>query len=93
MVIADLVFTVAIYRSGGLFLAVCPDFGVEATGGSPADAKEEALVAVRRQLDVIVARGELEEFLADAGFVVDGGVLRAERRLIEVDEGRVTVPL
>ncbi len=91
--IADLVVTVAIYRSGGLFLAVCPEFGAEATGRSPEDAKEEALAAVRRRLDAIVARGELADFLAEAGFVVDGGVLRAERRLIGVDEGRVTVPL
>ena len=91
--IADLVVTVAIYRSGGVFLAVCPEFGTEATGRSPEDAKEEALAAVRRQLDAIVARGDLADFLAEAGFVVDGGVLRAERRLIGVDEGRVTVPL
>lgn len=91
--IADLVVTVAIYRSGGLFLAVCPEFGVEATGRSPGDAKEEALFAVRRRLDAIAARGELTGFLADAGFVVDGGALRAERRLIGVEEGRVSVPL
>ena len=90
--IADLVVTVAIYRSGGTFLAVCPEFGVEATGRSPDDAKEEALAAVRRHLDAIAARGELADFLAEAGFVVDGGVLRAEQRLVAVDEGRVTVP-
>jgi hypothetical protein len=92
-VIADLVVTVAIYRSGGLFLAVCPEFGTEATGRSPGDAKEEALAAVRRRLDEIVARGELADYLAGRGFVVDGGVLRAERRLVGVDEGRLTVPL
>ncbi|MEN6518344.1 MAG: hypothetical protein ABFC38_09130 [Methanospirillum sp.] len=91
--IADLIVTVAIYRSGGVFLAVCQEFGVEATGRSPEDAKEEALVAVRRTLDAITGRGELMNFLAEAGFVVDGGVLRAERRLIGIDEGRVTVPL
>lgn len=90
--IADLVVTVAIYREGGAFLAVCPEFGVEATGRSPLDAKEEALAAVRRHLDAVAARRELEEMLAGAGFVVEGGVLRAERRLIGVEEGRVTVP-
>jgi hypothetical protein len=91
-VIADLVVTVAIYRSGGAFLAVCQELDVEATGPSPEDAKEEAIAAVRRQLDAIAARGELEGFLADAGFVVDGGVLRAQRRLIGFKEGRVPVP-
>ena len=90
--IADLVVTVAIYRSGGGFLAVCPEFGAEATGRSPEDAKEEALAVVRRYLDAIAGRGELPDFLAEAGFVVDGGALRAERRLVAVDEGRVTVP-
>jgi len=90
--IADLVVTFAIYRSGGVFLAVCPEFGAEATGRSPEEAKEEALAAVRRQLDTIAARGELADFLADAGFVIDGGVLRTERRLIGIDEGRVAVP-
>jgi len=90
-VIADLVVTVALYRSGGGFLAVCPEFGVEATGGSPGDAKEEALAALRRYLDGCVARGELEACLAEAGFVVDGDVLRAERRLVGVEEGRVPV--
>jgi predicted RNase H-like HicB family nuclease len=91
-VIADLVVTVAIYRSGGAFLAVCPEFGVEATGRSPEDAKEEALAAVRRYLDAVAARSELEDVLAGAGFVVEDGELRAERRLVRVDEGRVTVP-
>ncbi|HIH02410.1 MAG TPA: hypothetical protein HA263_00665 [Methanoregulaceae archaeon] len=89
--IADLIVTVAIYRSGGVFLAVCQEFGVEATGRSPEDAKEEALVAVRRTLDAIAARGELPAFLAEAGFVIDGDVLRAERRLIGIGEGRVPV--
>lgn len=89
--IADLVVTVAVYRSGGVFLAVCPEFGAEAAGCSPEDAKEEALAAVRRHLDAIAARGELPDYLAEAGFVVDGGVLRAERRLVGVEEGRVPV--
>lgn len=91
--IAELVVTVAIYRSGGGFLAVCPELGIEASGRSPADAKEEALAAARRHLDRVSALGGLEDFLAEAGFVVDGGVLRSERRLVEVDEGRVTVPI
>lgn len=91
--IADLVITVAIYRSGGEFLAVCPEFGSEATGRSPEDARDGAIAAVRRHLDALAASGELEDALADAGFVVDDGVLRAERRLVRVEEGRVTVPI
>jgi hypothetical protein len=91
-VIADLVVTVAIYRTGGVFLAVCPEFGVEATGGSAEEAKEEALLALRRYLDGCVARGELEARLAEAGFVVEDGALRAERRLIGIEEGCVPVP-
>ena len=91
--IADLVVTVVLYRAGGLFLAVCPEFDIEATGHSPEDAKEAALAAVRRFLGAVAARGELDGLLAETGFVIDGGVLRAERRLIGIDEGRVTVPL
>jgi len=91
-VIADLVVTVAIYRSGGAFLAVCPEFGVEASGRSPEDAKEEAIATVRRHLDAVAARSGLEGVLADAGFIVEDGALRAERRLIRVEEGRITIP-
>lgn len=89
--IADLVVTVVIYREGGHFQAICPEFGVEATGQSSGDAKEEVLAAVRRHLDGIAFRSQLADYLAEAGFVVDSGVLRAERRLVEVDEGRVTI--
>ena len=89
--IADLVVTVVVYREGGHFQAICPEFGVEATGQSSGDAKEEVLAAVRRHLDGIAFRGQLADYLAEAGFVVDSGVLRAERRLVEVDEGRVTI--
>ena len=46
---------------------------------------------MRRHLDGIAFRGQLADYLAEAGFVVDSGVLRAERRLVEVDEGRVTI--
>jgi hypothetical protein len=91
-VIADLVVTIAIYRSGGRYLAVCHELGIEGTGTSPDDAREEALAAAGRYLDIVAARGELGSILADAGFVVDGGALRAERRLIGIEEGRVTVP-
>jgi predicted RNase H-like HicB family nuclease len=91
--IADLVVTIVVYRSGGGFLASCPEFGVEATGASPGDAKEEALGAVRRHLDAAAARGELADLLAGVGFVIDGGVLRAERRPVDLSEGRVTVQL
>ena len=89
--IADLVVTIVVYREGGHFQAICPEFGVEATGQSSGDAKEEVLAAVRRHLDGIAFRGQLADYLAEAGFVVDSGVLRAERRLVEVDEGRVTI--
>lgn len=89
--IADLVVTVVVYREGGRYQAICPEFEVEATGQSSGDAKEEVLAAVRRHLDGIAFRGQLADYLAEAGFVVDGGVLRAERRLVEVDEGRVTI--
>lgn len=90
--IADLVVTVAIYRSGGGYLAVCPEFGVEASGQSPGDAREEAIGALRRHLDRCAASGELEACLAEAGFVVEGGALRAERRLVGVEEGRISIP-
>ncbi len=91
--IADLVVSVAIYRSGSGFEAVCPELGVTATGSTPDDARDEVLAAVRRRLDLAAARGELEDWLARAGFVVDGGVLLAERRLVAIGEGRLTVPL
>ncbi|NLX49264.1 MAG: hypothetical protein GXY82_05215 [Methanospirillum sp.] len=90
--IADLAVSIVIYRSGGGFLAVCPEFGCEATGGSPEDAREGALAAVRRRLDAVSAEGRLEEVLARAGFVVDGGQLRAERRPIRIDEAILPVP-
>ena len=67
--IADLVVTVVIYREGGHFQAICPEFGVEATGQSSGDAKEEVLAAVRRHLDGIAFRGQLADYLAEAGFV------------------------
>lgn len=89
--IADLMVTVAIYRSGGGYRAVCPEFGVEASGWSPEDAKEEAVGALRRYLDGCAARGELEACLADAGFVVEDGAFRAERRLVGVEEGRLPI--
>lgn len=89
--IADLVVTVAIYRSEGGYLAVCPEFGVEASGWSPGDAKEEAVGALRRYLDDRTARGELESCLAEAGFVVEDGAFRAERRLVGVEEGRIPI--
>lgn len=91
--IADLVVTLVVYRAGGGFLAACPEFGIEAMGASPGDAREEALVAVRRLLDAAAVRGELASLLADVGFVVDGGVLRAERRPVDLSEGRVLVQL
>lgn len=89
--IADLVVTVAIYRSGGGFRALCQEFEAEATGSTPEDAKEEVLAVVRRRIAELAAEGRLAACLAAGGFVVDGGVLRAERRLVSIDEGRIPI--
>lgn len=91
--IADLVATVLIYRSGGIFRAECAAFDLVATAGSPEDAKEEMLRLVRRRLSQLAEERELDAFLAAAGFVVDNGVLRTEDRLVSAGEVIVTVPL
>ena len=91
--IADLVVTVLVRRGGGVFSAECPEFELSATGGSAEDAREELLRLVRRRVEELGAAGELEAFLARAGFVVDNGVLRTERRLVSAEEAVVPVPL
>ncbi len=90
--IADLVVTVLVRRGGGVFSAECPEFGLFATASSAGDAREELLRLVRRRVEELGATGELEAFLARAGFVVDNGVLRTERRLISAEEATVPVP-
>ncbi len=90
--IADLVVTVLIYRSGGSFRAECAAFGLVATAGSAEDAQEEVLRLVRRRLAELAEERELDTFLAGAGFVVDNGVLRTEERLVSAGEAVVTIP-
>ena len=90
--IADLVITVLVRREGGVYSAECPEFELSATGRSAGDARKELLRIVRRWLGDLGASGELEAFLARAGFVVDNGVLRTERRLVSAEEATVPVP-
>ncbi len=89
--IADLAVTVLVYRSGGTFRAECPEFEIIAIAGSVRDAKEEVLRLVRRRLAELAEEGDLDGFLAGAGFVVDSGVLRTEDRLVSASEDIVTV--
>lgn len=90
--IADLAVTVLVYRSGGTFRAECPEFDIAAIAGSVGDAKEEVLHLVRRRVAELAEVGDLDGFLAGAGYVVDSGVLRTEDRLVSAGEAVVTVP-
>jgi len=92
-VIADLVVTLLVFRAGGTYRATCPEFGVTASAGTVEDARAEALRLVRRRVAALAGEGALDAFLADAGFVVDCGVLRTGERLVSATETTVTVQL
>ena len=86
-----IIATVEIWKEGGMFVACCPELDVASCGHTPEKAKKNLREVVEIQLEETARLGTLEDFLAEAGYVVEDEVLRVEKKIVGFEELSIPV--
>jgi len=73
-----IIATVEIWKEGGMFTAYCPELDVASCGHTSEEAKKNLREAIEIQLEETAKFGTLNDFLAEAGYVVEDMVLKIE---------------
>jgi len=86
-----IITTVEIWTVGGMFTACCPELDVASCGHTSEEAKKNLRVAIEIQLEETAKLGTLNDFLAEAGYVVEDKVLKIEKKIVEFEELSISV--
>lgn len=86
-----MIATVEIWKEGGMFTAYCPELDVASCGHSPEEAKKNLREVIEIQLEETAKLGTLEDFLADADYIVGDKVLKTEKKIVGFEE--ISVPV
>ena len=68
-----------------------PELDVASCGHTPEKAKKNLREVVEIQLEETARLGTLEDFLAEAGYVVEDEVLRVEKKIVGFEELSIPV--
>lgn len=86
-----IIATVEIWKEGGMFTAYCPEFDVASCGHTAEEAKKNLREVIEIQLEETARLGTLEDFLVEAGYVVEDKVLKTEKKIVEFEELSLSV--
>ncbi|KAF5431329.1 hypothetical protein C5S36_10900 [Candidatus Methanophagaceae archaeon] len=86
-----IITTVEIWKGGGMFTAYCPELDVASCSHTSEEAKKNLRVAIEIQLEETAKLGTLNDFLAEAGYVVEDKVLKIEKKIVEFEELSISV--
>jgi predicted RNase H-like HicB family nuclease len=71
-----IIATVEIWKEGEMFTAYCPELDVASCGHTAEEAKKNLREVIEIQLEETAKLGTLNDFLAEAGYVVEDEVLK-----------------
>lgn len=74
-----------------MFTAYCPELDVASCSHTSEEAKKNLRVAIEIQLEETAKLGTLNDFLAEAGYVVEDKVLKIEKKIVEFEELSISV--
>jgi len=77
-----IIATVEIWKEGGMFTAYCPELDVASCGHTSEEAKKNLGEVIEIQLEETAKLGTLNDFLAEAGYAVENGVLKIEKKIV-----------
>ena len=77
-----IIATVEIWKEGGMFTAYCPELDVASCGHTSEEAKKNLRDVIEIQLEETAKLGTLNDFLAEAGYVVEDRVLKIEKKIV-----------
>jgi len=74
-----IIATVEIWKEGDMFTSYCPELDVASCGHTAEEAKKNLREVIEIQLEETAKLGTLEDFLAEAGYVVEEEVLKTSK--------------
>ncbi len=86
-----IIATVEIWKEGGMFTAYCPELDVASCGHTSEEAKKNLREVIEIQLEETAKLGTLNDFLAEAGYVVEDEVLKIEKKIVGFESADIGI--
>ena len=74
-----------------MFTAYCPELDVASCGHTSEGAKKNLREVIEIQLEETAKLGTLNDFLAEAGYVVEGEVLKIEKKIVGFESADIGI--
>ncbi|MDY6864488.1 MAG: hypothetical protein SVY15_00745 [Halobacteriota archaeon] len=87
----NIIATVEIWKEGGMFTAYCPELDIASCGHTHEEAKKNLEEVIQIQFEETAKLGTLKDFLAEAGYVLEDGVLKTEKKIVGFEELSISV--
>ena len=86
-----IIATAEIWKEGKMFTAYCPELDVASCGHTAEEAKKNLREVIEIQLEETAKLGALNDFLAEADYVVEDEVLKTEKKIVGFEELSISV--
>jgi predicted RNase H-like HicB family nuclease len=86
-----IIVTVEIWKEGGMFTSYCPELDIASCGHTPEEAKKNLKEVIAIQLEETAKLGTLNDFLAEAGYVLEDKILKLEKKIVDFEELAIPV--
>ena len=86
-----IIATVEIWQEGEMFTSYCPELDIASCGHTVDEAKKNLRVVIEIQLEETAKLGTLNDFLAEAGYAIEGEVLKIEKKIVGFEELSISV--
>ena len=87
----SLKITIEFWKEGDLYIARSPELDMVAQGGSMGEAKRNLLQVIEIQFQEMKKLGTLDEFLLEAGYKTETGLIESDKEIISFDKSFVPV--
>ena len=86
-----IIATVELWQEGEMFTSYCPELDIASCGHTVDEAKKNLRVVIEIQLEETAKLGTLNDFLAEAGYAIEGKVLKIEKKIVGFEELSISV--
>ena len=86
-----IIATVELWQEGEMFTSYCPELDIASCGHTVDEAKKNLRVVIEIQLEETAKLGTLNDFLAEAGYAIEGEVLKIEKKIVGFEELSISV--
>ncbi len=78
-------------RKGGMFTSYCPELDIASCCHTADEAKKNLKEVLEIQLEETAKLGTLNDFFAEAGYAIEGEVLKIEKKIVGFEELSISV--